>query len=68
MRSIKYKLRRQDYQKINRIRNLRPDMLLVAGGTDGGTTDLVMQIAELINAANPKPRLGTSYSLSPSSS
>jgi len=54
---------RQDYQKINRIRNLRPDMLLVAGGTDGGTTDLVMQIAELINAANPKPRLGTSYSL-----
>jgi uncharacterized protein (TIGR01319 family) len=54
---------RQDYQKINRIRNLRPDMILVAGGTDGGTTDLVMQIAELINAANPKPRLGTSYSL-----
>ncbi len=54
---------RQDYMKINRIRNLRPDMVLLAGGTDGGTTELVMQIAELINAANPKPRLGTSYRL-----
>ena len=54
---------RQDYQKINRIRNLRPDMLLVAGGTDGGVVDLVMQITEIINAANPKPRLGVSYKL-----
>jgi uncharacterized protein (TIGR01319 family) len=54
---------RPDHLKINRIRNLRPDMILLAGGTDGGTTELVMQIAELINAANPKPRLGTSYRL-----
>jgi uncharacterized protein (TIGR01319 family) len=54
---------RKDHLKINRIRNLRPDMILLAGGTDGGTTELVMQIAELINAANPKPRLGTSYRL-----
>jgi uncharacterized protein (TIGR01319 family) len=54
---------RPDHLKINRIRNLRPDMVLLAGGTDGGTTELVMQIAELINAANPKPRLGQSYKL-----
>ena len=54
---------RQSYQKIQRIRNLRPDMILFAGGTDGGAGQHVMEIAELIKAAEPKPRLGASYSL-----
>jgi len=54
---------RPDYQKIDRIRQLRPDMILLAGGTDGGTTTLVMQIAELISAADPKARLGADYKL-----
>ena len=54
---------RPDYEKIRRIRNLRPDMILLGGGTDGGTTELVMQIAELIAAARPRPRLGASYDL-----
>jgi uncharacterized protein (TIGR01319 family) len=54
---------RQPYQKIQRIRNLRPDMILLAGGTDGGAGQHVMEIAELIKAAEPKPRLGASYSL-----
>lgn len=54
---------RPDFEKIKRIRNLRPDMVLLAGGTDGGTTELVMEIAELIAAAEPKPRLGVSYDL-----
>jgi uncharacterized protein (TIGR01319 family) len=54
---------RPDYQKLDRIRHLRPDMILLAGGTDGGTTTLVMQIAELIAAADPKPRLGADYKL-----
>jgi len=54
---------RPDYEKIRRIRNLRPDMILLGGGTDGGTTALVMQIAELIAAARPRPRLGASYDL-----
>lgn len=54
---------RQPYQKIQRIRNLRPDMILFAGGTDGGAGQHVMEIAELIKAAEPKPRLGASYSL-----
>ncbi len=48
---------RPDYQKIERIRNLRPDMILLAGGTDGGTIQLVMQVAELIAASAPKARL-----------
>lgn len=54
---------RPDFQKIRRIRNLRPDMILLAGGTDGGAIGHVLSIAELINAAEPKPRLGITYEL-----
>ena len=54
---------RPDHEKIQRIRNLRPDMILLGGGTDGGTVVLVMQIAELIAAARPRARLGASYNL-----
>ncbi len=54
---------RQSYQKIQRIRSLRPDMILMAGGTDGGASQHVMEIAELIKAAEPKPRLGIAYEL-----
>jgi len=54
---------RPTHQKIERIRNLRPDMMLIAGGTDGGTISHIMQIVELIRAAAPKARLGASYEL-----
>jgi uncharacterized protein (TIGR01319 family) len=54
---------RQPYQKIRRIRSLRPDMILLAGGTDGGASSKVMEIAELIKTAEPKPRLGVAYQL-----
>jgi uncharacterized protein (TIGR01319 family) len=54
---------RAPYQKIRRIRSLRPDMILVAGGTDGGDKEHVIQLIELIKAADPKPRLGVSYHL-----
>ena len=55
--------KRQPYQQIERIRHLRPDMILLSGGIDGGTTTHVVEIAELIAAADPKPRLGSSYQL-----
>ncbi|HDS09942.1 MAG TPA: methylaspartate mutase, partial [Firmicutes bacterium] len=51
------------HEKIELIRNLRPDMILLSGGTDGGTTTHVVEIAEIIESANPRPRLGTSYEL-----
>ncbi len=54
---------RQIYQKIQRIRSLRPDMILLAGGTDGGASAHVIEILELIKAAEPKPRLGVAYQL-----
>jgi len=54
---------RLPHQKIQRIRGLRPDMILLSGGTDGGTVTHVVQLAEFIAAADPKPRLGQTYSL-----
>ena len=54
---------REDYEKIRRIRSLRPDMMLLAGGTDGGTISRILEIAELIKAARPVPRLGVDYKL-----
>ncbi|MFH0848625.1 MAG: glutamate mutase L [archaeon] len=54
---------RMAYQKIERIRHLRPDMILIAGGTDGGTVTHVGEVVELIAAADPKARLGIGYDL-----
>jgi uncharacterized protein (TIGR01319 family) len=55
--------KRLPHQQIERIRHLRPDMILLSGGIDGGTTTHVVEIAELISAADPKPRLGSGYHL-----
>ncbi|UCH32794.1 MAG: glutamate mutase L [Candidatus Bathyarchaeota archaeon] len=54
---------RRPYEKIERIRYLRPDMILMAGGTDGGTITHVAETAELIEAAKPRPRLGADFEL-----
>ncbi|MEZ6065779.1 MAG: glutamate mutase L [Planctomycetaceae bacterium] len=53
--------RRKPHEQIQRIRELRPDMILMSGGTDGGTTTHVVQIAELIAPAKPQPRFGSNY-------
>ncbi len=54
---------RKPHEKITRIRQLRPDMILLSGGIDGGTTKHVVELAEILAAANPKPRLGQNYKL-----
>ena len=54
---------RLPHQKIQRIRQLRPDMILLSGGVDGGTTSHVAELGEIIAAANPKARLGIGYEL-----
>lgn len=51
------------HERVERIRNLRPDMVLLSGGVDGGTIDKVVEMADLIKSANPRPRLGISYEL-----
>lgn len=55
--------RRLPHEKIERIRQLRPDMILMAGGTDGGTKRHVVALGELMAAAKPRPRLGSGYDL-----
>ena len=57
---------RLPHERIERIRRLRPDMILLAGGIDSDEDALkrkVAEMAELIAAADPKPRLGHSYQL-----
>jgi uncharacterized protein (TIGR01319 family) len=54
---------RAGYERIERIRRLRPDMILLSGGVDGGTVAHVVELAELISAANPRARLGQGYDL-----
>ena len=54
---------RQPHEKIERIRHLRPDMILLSGGTDGGTVSHVVELAEFIAAADPRPRFGSEFRL-----
>src|SRR5919202_4306874 len=49
---------RKEYQKVERIRALRPDMILMSGGTDGGTVTHLVEMAEMLVSADPRPRLG----------
>jgi uncharacterized protein (TIGR01319 family) len=55
--------KRRPHEQIRRIRELRPDMILMSGGIDGGTTTHVVQLAELIAPARPRPRFGGEYVL-----
>jgi uncharacterized protein (TIGR01319 family) len=54
---------RLPHQRIELMRQLRPDMILLSGGIDGGTVSHVVELAQLIGAAEPRARFGTSYSL-----
>ncbi len=49
---------RKEHERVSRIRHLRPDMILLSGGTDGGTVTHLVELAELLVAADPRPRLG----------
>ncbi|MDA1008596.1 MAG: glutamate mutase L [Planctomycetota bacterium] len=55
--------KRRPHEQIQRIRELRPDMVLLSGGTDGGDTKKVTELAELIAPAKPRPRFGGEYLL-----
>ena len=54
---------RKPHEQIERIRQLRPDMILLAGGIDGGTVKHVVALAEMVAAARPRTRLGGSFNL-----
>ncbi|HHT9125622.1 MAG TPA: glutamate mutase L [Candidatus Brocadiia bacterium] len=54
---------RLPHEKMELIRQHRPDMILLSGGTDGGTKTHVVELAEYIAAANPTARLGMTFKL-----
>src|SRR5580765_3545672 len=54
---------RRPHEKIRRLRQLRPDMILLSGGTDGGDVKRVAEMAELLAAADPRARLGAGYEM-----
>ena len=54
---------REPWEKIERMRFLRPDMILLAGGVDGGSISHIVELAEFIKAANPQHRLGAMYEI-----
>lgn len=49
---------RKEFQKVERLRQLRPDIILMSGGTDGGTRSHLIDMAEVVRRADPKPRFG----------
>ncbi len=54
---------REDHERIERIRSIRPDMILMSGGTEGGTVQHLLDAAEMLVAADPRPRLGRGFKL-----
>ncbi len=54
---------RPEYKKIAAMRASKPDIVLMSGGTDGGATSQVIEMAEIIQKSDIKPRYGEEYSL-----
>ena len=49
-----------DSVKIRRIQELHPDMILMAGGIDGGAISGVIRQSEMLSLAQPAPKFGQS--------
>jgi uncharacterized protein (TIGR01319 family) len=54
---------RSTSEQITRITELRPDIILMSGGVDGGSVTYIAAIAETLVQANPQPRFGATYKL-----
>ena len=55
---------RKEFERVERLRQLRPDMILMAGGEDDSdTVKHLVETAEMLVAADPKPRLGVGTNL-----
>lgn len=54
---------REEHERVERIRHLKPDIVLMTGGTDGGSRSHVLEAAETILAAAPRPRFGDTLKL-----
>lgn len=54
---------REDSQRVKQVRHLRPDIVLITGGIDGGAKSHVIEVAEVLLAAAPRPRFGDTIRL-----
>ncbi len=54
---------RPAFAKLASMRSLRPDMILLAGGVDGGNVQFALELADLLSAANPRARFGGNFRL-----
>lgn len=54
---------RPTFARVDAIRNARPDIVLIAGGYDGGNTAFALEICDLLNLARPKPRFGKGFTI-----
>lgn len=54
---------RTPYKKINLLKTLRPDMILLAGGFDGGAVHGPVFLAEMLSQSNLRPKLSRDMKL-----
>ena len=50
-------------EKIDAVKRIRPDMVLITGGTDDGNISEVAAVAEMVAMANPQPRFGKEFKM-----
>ena len=63
--SFTYDDGRTEQERVERIRHIRPDMVLFSGGTEGGTKKHLVEMAETLLMADPKPRFGDLFKVLP---
>lgn len=50
------------FKRMEALRRARPDMILLAGGVDGGNSvDFAVEFCDMLNGSKPQPRFGKSY-------
>lgn len=54
---------RLPHEKLQRIYTMKPDIVLISGGVDGGTISHIVEMCELFYNAGLKPRYGTNHKL-----
>jgi uncharacterized protein (TIGR01319 family) len=54
---------REEHQRVSQVRHIKPDIVLLTGGVDGGSKTHVMEVAEMLLAASPRPRFGDTLKL-----
>jgi uncharacterized protein (TIGR01319 family) len=53
---------RTTFKRMEALRQARPDMILLAGGVDGGkTVDFAVEFCDMLNSSKPQPRFGKTY-------